>query len=159
NPTLAPLRDAAPDEMGVAVARQENELEEHHGGVPDRRRSTEQGQQELGDERLNPEKQERAEEERRSIERHNGSTETAASVGAMARGVLSRGVVGPDKLGHVTPRLRNCTSRNSSRADLTPGKVEHSERCPGQTVTLRIIFSGGGSPHCEAKPSSAGRRL
>src|SRR5262249_24957676 len=81
------------------------------------------------------------------------------SVGAMARGVLSRGVVGPDKLGHVTPRLRNCTSRNSSRADLTPGKVEHSERCPGQTVTLRIIFSGGGSPHCEAKPSSAGRRL
>src|SRR6185312_4423545 len=58
--------NALRQEMGVAVAREQHELKEHHRRVPNGGRSAEKRQYHLREERLHPEEQERAEENRRA---------------------------------------------------------------------------------------------
>ena len=53
----------AGDPVGVGVARQQRDLEEHHADRPHRRRAAEPGQDLLGDQRLHQEQQEGADED------------------------------------------------------------------------------------------------
>ncbi len=55
-------------QVGVAVAGQQRDLEERQAGVPDRRRAAEPRQQQLGDHRLDQEDQGRAKEHRQRVE-------------------------------------------------------------------------------------------
>ncbi len=55
DPGLAVRCHRAGEEVGVPVAGQEDELEEHHCRVPHGGRPTEQRQHHLGDQRLDPE--------------------------------------------------------------------------------------------------------
>ena len=65
-------RHAADEEMREGVARQQRRLEEHHGGVPDRRRAAEDGQDIAHRERLNPEHQPRRGEDDEAVEPGRG---------------------------------------------------------------------------------------
>ncbi|MEJ0045015.1 MAG: hypothetical protein WDN04_01845 [Rhodospirillales bacterium] len=57
-----PAAAAAGQRMRIDISRQQNELEEHHDGVPHRRRAAQQRQQRLADQRLRPEQQKGADE-------------------------------------------------------------------------------------------------
>ena len=67
--SLCPWTEMPDEKVGVAVAQQEQHLEEEHASRPDCRRSAEPGQNKLPDQRLNFEKQKgRAENSQRIVQ-------------------------------------------------------------------------------------------
>jgi hypothetical protein len=59
-------------EVGVEVAGEEAGLEEHHAGVPHRRRAAQLGQDHLGDHELDDEQQRGADEQGKRVEERQG---------------------------------------------------------------------------------------
>jgi hypothetical protein len=67
---LTARRELADHDVGVEVAGQQRELEEHHAGGPDRGRAAEPRQDLAGDDRLDQEQQERGQRDRGGVQEH-----------------------------------------------------------------------------------------
>ena len=117
--------------MGIQVPAQEEHLEAHQAGRPDRLGSSEPGQDLPGEERLNEEEQGRAEEGDAAVSSHGCCFRDAAQVAGSSTlvpgGLLS---------------LRSWPIRRTSRRRFAPDRrCSPARRCPGMRRSLTTKIS------------------
>ena len=128
---LPARRELARRPVGIGVAEEQQELEEHEAGRPHRGGAAEPRQDLLRHDRLDEEQQERAREDRESVERHWLSN-------AIAERIKNRG-----------PRTRPRTARYGRRLDVkggySPDKAAYYTR-RGAASRRDNAGAGAGSP-------------